>query len=266
MLNTILEALEEGRLIELPDNDKKDAFEVLASLLEAVPSVPSGTDIVEAVLSRESVSNTSLGYAWACPHAPAKFDGDLLCAIGWSPQGIAYGKEGEPLVRLIVMFLVPDNQRSPYLKEVSTLVKVIGKHPECRSLELIEDLNAVRLRLLDIAHFAMEDSGPDTRARMIQLKSRAVAAPIGLELENMLIEPLLVVAGNGLRAVVLTQSPELADITKDDETLAAILADKSWHELKGWRIVSRGSTNYEGGRVVYDCLAIRPSKAPVKQS
>ena len=34
MLNSVLEALEEGRLIELPDNDKEDALEVLGSLLE----------------------------------------------------------------------------------------------------------------------------------------------------------------------------------------------------------------------------------------
>jgi len=261
MLNTILEALEEGRLIELPDNDKKDALEVLASLLEAVPSVPAGIDIVGAVLSRESVSNTSLGAAWACPHAPAGFDGELLCAIGWSPQGIDYGKPGEPLVRLIIMFLVPDNQRSPYLKEISTLVKVIAHHPECRQLERIENLNAVRLRLLDMAHFAMEDSGPDTRARMIQLKARAVVTPaMVLELENMVVEPLTVVAGTGVRTIVLTQSRELVDLTKDDEALAATIADKSWYELKGWRIVRRSSTNYQGDRVVYDCLAIHPAK------
>jgi PTS system nitrogen regulatory IIA component len=113
MVHTILQALEDGRVIELPDNDKKDAFEVLASLLEAVPSVPAGTDIVGAVLSRESSSSTSMGNGWACPHAPVSFDGDLLCSIGWSPQGLDYGKPGEPLVRLIIMFMVPDNQRSP---------------------------------------------------------------------------------------------------------------------------------------------------------
>lgn len=262
MLNTILQALEDGRLIELPDNDKKDAFEVLASLLEAVPSVPAGTDIVGAVLARETVSNTSLGASgWACPHAPVSFDGELLCAIGWSPQGIDYGKPNEPLVRLVIMFLVPDNQRSPYLKEVSTLVKVIGNHPECKELEKTEDLNAVRLRLLDMAHFAMEESGTDTRARMIQLKARSVAVPAMVpDLENMLIEPLMIISGAGMRTVVLTQSSELADLTKDDETLAAAIADRSWHELKGWRIMRRGSTNYQGERVVYDCLAIHAAK------
>jgi nitrogen PTS system EIIA component len=261
MLHTILQALEDGRVIELPDNDKKDAFEVLASLLEAVPSVPAGTDIVGAVLSRESVSNTSLGNGWACPHAPVTFDGELLCAIGWSPQGIDYGKTGEPLVRLIIMFLVPDNQRSPYLKEVSTLVKVIGKHPESRSLEQIEDLNAVRLRLLDMAHFAMEETGPDTRARMIQLKARAIAAPAMVpELENMVIEPLMIIAGPGIKTVVLTQNRELADLTKDDQTLASAISDKSWIDVRGWRIVRRGSTNYQGERVVYDCFAIQPAR------
>jgi len=261
MLNTILQALEDGRLIELPDYNKKDALEVLASLLEAVPSVPAGTDIVGAVMARESVSNTSLGSGWACPHAPVSFDGELLCAIGWCPQGMDYGKTGEPLVRLVIMFLVPDNQRTPYLKEISTLVKVIGSHPECKRLEQIEDLNAVRLRLLDMAHFAMEESGTDTRARMIQLKARAAAAPAMMrEFENMVIEPIMIIAGSGIRSVVLTQSRELAELTRDDETLAPAIADKSWHELKGWRIVRRSSTNYQGERVVYDCLAIHPAK------
>jgi PTS system nitrogen regulatory IIA component len=261
MLNTILEALDEGRLIELPGNNKKDALEVLASLLEAVPSVPAGTDIVGAVLSRENVSNTSLGFGWACPHAPVAFDGDLICAIGWSPQGIDYGKPGEPLVRLVIMFLVPENQRTPYLKEISTLIKVTGSHPECKELSNVEGLNAIRLRLLDMAHFAMEDAGTDTRARMIQLKARAVAAPAAMpELQNIVIEPMMVIAGPGIKTVILTQSSELADLTKDDETLASAIADKSSHDLNGWRIIRRSSTIYQGERVVYDCLAIHPSK------
>lgn len=261
MLHTILQALEDGRVIELPDNEKKDAFEVLASLLEAVPSVPAGTDIVGAVLSRESVSNTSLGSGWACPHAPVSFDGELLCSIGWSPQGIDYGKPGELPVRFVIMFLVPDNQRSPYLKEVSTLVKVLEKHPEAKNFENIDDLNAARLRLLDMAHFAMEDAGPDTRARMIQLKARAAVAPMVIpELANMIIEPLMIISGPGIKTVVLTQNRELADITRDDETLASSIADKSWHELKGWRILRRSSTHYQGNRVVYDCFAIQPVK------
>ena len=41
-MDTLLDALQEGRLIELPDNDKDDALRVLAHILEAIPSVPPG--------------------------------------------------------------------------------------------------------------------------------------------------------------------------------------------------------------------------------
>jgi PTS system nitrogen regulatory IIA component len=146
------------------------------------------------------------------------------------------------------------------LKEISTLVKVLENHPECQELEQIQDLNAVRLRLVDMAHFAMESTGPDTRVRMIQLKTRAAVAPSALqELQNIVIEPLMIVAGPGIRTVVLTQNRELADITKDDETLAGAIAEKSWHELRGWRILRRSSTHYQSDRVVYDCFAIHPA-------
>jgi hypothetical protein len=96
---------------------------------------------------------------------------------------------------------------------------------------------------------------------MIQLKARAAVAPLTVpDLANMVIEPLMIVAGPGIWPVVLTQNRELAEVTKGDEKLAAAIADKSWHELNGWRIVRRGSTNYQGERVVYDCFAIQPAK------
>ncbi|HMK44546.1 MAG TPA: PTS sugar transporter subunit IIA [Dissulfurispiraceae bacterium] len=266
MLNSILAALEEGRLIELPDNDKKDAFEVLASMLEAVPSVPAGTDVVGAVLSRESASNTSIGNGWACPHAPVSSDGELLCAIGWSPKGIDYGKPEEPPVRLVIMFLVPSNQRSPYLKEVSTLVKVLGAHPEDRDLEQIKDLDAVRHKLLDLAHHSMEETGADTRARMIQLKARAVAEPaLSLELDKLIIEPLMVISGTGIKTVILTHSRELAEAIRDDDAVGTAMANQGRYEVAGWRIVRRNSIHYQEDRVAYDCLAIAPAPVPARR-
>ena len=42
-----------------------------------------------------------------------------MCAIGWSPKGIVYGPPGELPVEMVVMYLVPENQKNHYLKEVS---------------------------------------------------------------------------------------------------------------------------------------------------
>ena len=52
-MDSLLDALQEGRLIELPDNDKDDALQFLAHILEAIPSLPAGTDVVGLVMAKE---------------------------------------------------------------------------------------------------------------------------------------------------------------------------------------------------------------------
>lgn len=259
MLKSVLDALQHGRLVELPDNDKNDALQFLATMLEAMPAIPPGTDIVEIVLEHEKISNTSLGIGWACPHARVNFDGDLCCAIGWSPAGIDYGIAGELLVRLVVMFFVPDNQRNTYLKEVSTLARVLKSKPEFQNLELIADLSAVRNTMLDIVHQAMSDGGKNYRARMIQLDAltKVAAGAEKYKLEGMQIDALLIVSGSDIEPVVLTQNAELSTLAKEDNRLTAAIASGNRYELQGWQIVRRSTTAYAGERVIYDCLAVR---------
>jgi mannitol/fructose-specific phosphotransferase system IIA component (Ntr-type) len=87
-MKSLLTALDEGRLVELPDTDKNKALEYLALLIEAIPGIAQRNDIVQEVQKREISGNTGIGKGIACPHARRDGEGDLLCAIGWSPQGI----------------------------------------------------------------------------------------------------------------------------------------------------------------------------------
>jgi mannitol/fructose-specific phosphotransferase system IIA component (Ntr-type) len=259
MLKSILDALEHGRLVELPHNDKDDALQFLATMLEAVPSIPSGTDIVEVVMEHEKTSNTSLGVGWACPHARVNFDGDLSCAIGWSPGGIDYGIPGEPLVHMIVMFFVPDNQRNTYLKEVSSLARVLKNNPRYQSIEAFPDLNSARHNLLDLAHLAMNGGAPNARARMIRLDVLAKDAipSEGFQLEGLEVEALTLVAAPGMEPVVLTQNQELSTLAdQNKELVSAVAAGNSYH-LQGWQVVRKGATVYFGDRVAYDCIAVK---------
>jgi len=90
-MKTLLDALQEGRLIELPDDNKNRALEYLAALIEAIPDLGLEEGITENVLAREAAHNTGIGQGWACPHARSEHHGEVLCAIGWSPKGIDYG-------------------------------------------------------------------------------------------------------------------------------------------------------------------------------
>ena len=134
-MKSLLTALQEGRLIELPDNNKNKALEYLATLIEAIPDIGFGGGITESVLAREQAHNTGIGKGWACPHARSPRDGELVCSVGWAPTGIDYGSpDGEP-VHLLVMYFVPDAQKNAYLKEVSSLAKAIHTQPTLQDLK-----------------------------------------------------------------------------------------------------------------------------------
>lgn len=268
-MHTLLDAIQEGRLIELPENGKDRALQFLSSLIEAVPSLPAETDVTGLVLARERSGNTGLGMGWACPHGRLSFDGELLCAIGWNPVGIDYGApDGQP-VRLVVMYLVPQNQKNVYLKEISSLVKAIRDKTDSKFLETATDLNDVRNRLLDLISVTQETEGPDARARMIKLEAKMAApVPAGLTLDGYVIEPLLVISGPGMKPVALAQHRELADAIEAAAGLGEALARQGSVELAPWRLLRRSATHYQADRVMFDCLAMKPVKpsnsAPVK--
>jgi hypothetical protein len=248
----------------LPDNDNERSLELLSCLIEAIPSLPAGTDEASLVMARERTSNTTIGMGWACPHARIAFEGDLLCAIGWSPTGIDYGIPNGPLVRLIVMYLVPEKPEE-LLPERSLDA---GPRPQ----------EGTRLRtpgnrfgpqrsskpLLDLISSSKEVAGPEARARMIQLETRestaaAAAAAMPLALSNMLIEPVSLVVSPGARPIVLTQNRELLDALDGNTALADAIALEGTHEAASWRVLRRSSIPYQGERILYDCLAIRPT-------
>jgi PTS system nitrogen regulatory IIA component len=260
-MDTLLDALQEGRLIELPDDNKDDALQFLAHILEAIPSLPAGTDVVGLVMARERAANSSIGKGWACPHARVPFEEDLLCVVGWSPQGLDYGAPDGVRVSIITMYLVPENQRSHFLREASMLAKALTTYPDVHKLQQSSELNEVREHLLDLISSSKETAGPDTRARMIQLQARqAVAAIPAYDLANLIVEPVTIITGPGLKPIVLAQDRHLVEYLDSAPDLVQRLGEVGIFQNGGWRILKRGETTYQGDRILYDCLAIRAAR------
>jgi len=70
-MKSLLNALQEGRLIELPDTGKDKALEYLALLIEAIPDIGTGVDLVEAVRVRSGPPTP----AWPGRGVSARCDG-----------------------------------------------------------------------------------------------------------------------------------------------------------------------------------------------
>ena len=257
-MDSLLDALQEGRLIELPDNDKEHSLRFLAHILEAIPSLPAGTDVAGVIMSKEGSTKTALGKGWACPDARVSFDEDLICVVGWSPTGIDYGAPDRIPVKIIAMYLVPENQRSTYLREVSLLAKALAIYPGIEGLNEAKELNEVRDHLLDLISSTKGTVGPDTRARMIQLQARpsVIEAP-SYNFANLVVEPVTIITSVGSKPVVLAHDQQLVDLLDGSAGLAEGITTQGKFQNGGWRIVKSRETSFQAGRALFDCLAIK---------
>jgi len=268
-MDSLLDALQEGRLFELPNNDKFDSLQFLAHIIEAIPSVPNGTDVFGLVLAREKNMSTALGKNFACPHARVSYEGDLICSIGWSPKGINYGAPDNLPVHIVIMYLVPENQRNRYLKEISILAKALQTRNNLDIIRTANDLNTVRNYLLDLVNNSKSIIGSETRVKMIQLETRSAVVEQKIQqLSNVIIEPLTIVAGLNEKPIILSQNKELVELLDSLPTEQASnkvnkaqfiesISSKGVFEYNGWRIIKRQSSNYQSNRFLLDCIALK---------
>jgi nitrogen PTS system EIIA component len=267
-MKSLLEALKEGRLIELPDDKKEDSLELLAHLIEAVPDIGTKVDLMKSVMEREAQASTAIGRGLACPHCRVSAEGELLCAVGWSPTGIDYGAPDGKRVHLLVMYYVPDRERNSYLKEISGLAKAVQAGDTIESISALPDLQSVREKLLDWVGMAISESMPDAKARMIKLEARQAAAAatqplaISLAAEARIIPFRLVAWKEG--AIVLCRDPELGEALEKAVDLALRLGGSKEFDEAGFRIALLSESLFSHDRKEFDAVAIQLRKPEVK--
>ena len=258
-MRSLLNALQEGRLVELPDSDKAKSLEYLANLIEAVPDLPSTRELYEAMTAREKAMNTGIGMGVACPHVRAPGSGELVSAVGWSPQGIDYGAHDGKKVHLVVMYYIPESQKNVYLKEISGLAAAVRREGGIQAIATAEDIGTVRERLLDWVGAAIEASIPEAKARMIRLESRQAAAEAVPTVATGAIQivSLFVLQLADQKPVVLCQQPELLTALEKDERLGALLQQNVQFDAGGFRLVPRSATQYPNARSLYEYSAVK---------
>lgn len=265
-MRSILTALQEGRLFELPDAGKGRALEFLARVIDANPDIEVGTDTIEEIQKREIECNTGIGMGVGVPHIRSRREeGDLFCAVGWSPAGIDYGAVDNEHVHLVVMYYIPGAQKNVYLKEISVLVKAIKKSGGIEPIAHAADLNAVRNLLLDWVSSVMGDAGPEAVARMIKLDVRQAQSPGIVPVAGVTIPPTAskfqamsfsILVAPPAAPLVLSTDAAWATLLEKQNHLSPSLAKAGAFEAGGKQILVVATKSYANGRVLYDCVAV----------
>ncbi|MEN9344287.1 MAG: hypothetical protein RLZZ453_1074 [Chlamydiota bacterium] len=123
-------------LVLFLDADSRD--EALDSLIESLSEQGRLQDegrFRQAVLDREQIVSTGIGFGVAIPHAKLKNYSDFFVAIGIQKgRGIDWNSlDGLP-VNLIFLIGGPEDRHTEYLKILSTLTAVIRNESKRRSL------------------------------------------------------------------------------------------------------------------------------------
>jgi mannitol/fructose-specific phosphotransferase system IIA component (Ntr-type) len=264
-MRSLLNALQDGRLVELPDTDKWNSLKYLAHLIEAIPEI-SETDLAEQVVAQEQSNNTGIGLGVACPHVRVPGNGELISAVGWSPAGIDYASKDGKKVHLVVMYYIPEAQKNTYLKEVSSLVRAVRPEGEIQSIAKAEDITKVREELLDWVSAAIDAGIPETKARMIRLEARQAAMAAVPEIAAApaayQIFPLLILPQPGDKFTVLCENHDLSQLLENDTTLGASLKQRANFDRSGFKLIFRGVQIYDPARPLYDYIAVKPGPTP----
>ncbi len=226
--NPILNAIGEGRIVELPQCDKNLALRMLAERLETSLRLPANHKILDNVMRREARAITYLKYGIACPHARSDKEGEMTCIIGWSPDGIEYGNTDGWPVHLILMYHVPYSARNLYLTELSSLARVIENDETIHELVNFKDIEEVGDRLKEWID-AMEGRAEDEDAKLAR---RSVCTVLSQLLMPDIIEMLEAMRYNDIRIFLAAQpAPEIAELitalNASDQTLVFRLLTRS---------------------------------------
>jgi PTS system nitrogen regulatory IIA component len=265
-MRSILTALQEGRLFELPEAGKAHSLEFLARIIDANPDIEVGTDTIEEIQKRELECNTGIGMGVGVPHIRARREeGDLFCAVGWSAQGIDYGSPDGEHVHLVVMYYIPGSQKNVYLKEISTLVKAMRKSGGIEPIAHAPDLNAVRNLLLDWVSTVLGDAGPEAVARMIKLdvKQTQATPPPEVAVHTITIPGARAIGFQVLvgpaAAVVLSGDADWVSALEKENDLGPRLAAGVPFSAASRQVYVIGTRSFAAGRILYDCVAVVPA-------
>lgn len=117
--------------LNLMAKNKQEVIDELVTLLYNNGKVKNAKKFTKAILAREKLSSTGIGFGVAIPHAKDKVVEEAALAIGISKKGIDYQSLDGELAYLFFMIAAPEKGHDVHLDLLSKLARLL-MHEEFR--------------------------------------------------------------------------------------------------------------------------------------
>ena len=135
-------------VVPLPAGDRQSAIAALSRHL-ADRADANYADVLGAVMERESVLSTGIGFGVAIPHARSAAVRELSMVAGVTPSAVAFDAiDGEP-VRLFFLIVGPEASSSQHVRILSRIARLVRRDAVRRQLCEATSADAFYKVLLD---------------------------------------------------------------------------------------------------------------------
>ncbi|MHC5020436.1 MAG: PTS sugar transporter subunit IIA [Planctomycetota bacterium] len=118
------------RVTFLEATDKASALEEMVELLVTDPRAGERDPLIQAILARDEIVSTAIGFGIAIPHARIESVKRLCMAVGLSPGGIDYPSIDDKPVRVVVMIAASSEDQNLYLRVLSKVMAFLKRERE----------------------------------------------------------------------------------------------------------------------------------------
>jgi nitrogen PTS system EIIA component len=135
-------------VVPLPADDRQTAIAALTRRLAEVAGARY-QEVLGAVLERESVLSTGIGFGVAIPHARSAAVRELIMVAGVTPRPVPFDAiDGEP-VRLLFLIVGPEASAGSHVKILSRIARLVRRESVRKQLLEAADADAFCQVLLD---------------------------------------------------------------------------------------------------------------------
>ncbi|MEZ6195948.1 MAG: PTS sugar transporter subunit IIA [Planctomycetota bacterium] len=127
MVHELSKLLPAPRIISLEGvRAKNEALQALLDTLTRTGAIKERVEVERAIMSREVLMSTGVGYGIALPHAKIPSVQDFAIALGVSQQGVSYSSLVDDLpAKLICMIIGPSGQQDAYLRILAMVMRFL---------------------------------------------------------------------------------------------------------------------------------------------
>lgn len=133
----------EVAILKLKSKDKIGVIKELTSLLLKKGVITDEEEFLKAILKRENLESTGIGFGVAIPHARTKSAKKLVLAFGRSIEGIDFSSiDGKPSY-LVFLIAAPEDKKSEYILTLARLSKILRRENIRKKLREAKDKEEV---------------------------------------------------------------------------------------------------------------------------